>query len=65
MAMKGWLLDDGYIIWMIIPYLGRSMVLEFKYKQIKCKNNIRLFKFIDWLTIKIVHEIPERLEDQI
>ena len=51
MASKGWPLDDEYIVYMIIFYLGWTMVQEFTYELIEYKKKC-LVRCIDWLTIK-------------
>ena len=46
MAIKVWLLYEKYIVYMIILYLGWTMVRALEYKWIECKNNIK--KSINW-----------------
>ena len=64
MVMKGWLLDDDYIVWTIISYFGISMVWAFMYEQIKCKKNKYLGQYIDIFMIETVHEITEISKDR-
>ena len=49
---------------MMILYLGWTLVRDFTYKQIECKNNNNLVWCIDWLMNETVHEITERSMDQ-
>ena len=58
--IKGWLLDNQYIIYMVILYKGLSVVWWLTYIQNECKNNKRLVQCIDCLTIESVHVIMKR-----
>ena len=49
MVIKCWFLDNYYIIYMMIFYLGWSMVQGFTYEQIECKKNKSSVQLlIDW-----------------
>ena len=60
MVTKRWSLDNKYIIYIMIFYLGWTIIQALTYKHIKYNNNKRSFQCIDQLTIETVHEIIER-----
>ena len=64
MLMKGWSLDDKYMVYIMILHLGLAMVWAFTYQKIEYRKNKSLIWCIDRLAIKTVNDVPEISKDK-
>ena len=62
MDIKSWSLENKYIVYMMISYLGWTMFWLLIYIQIECKKNKSLVWCMDKFTIKTMQVITKRSE---